>query len=259
MVYRTLIVEDEKNARDRLRSLLKGWEELIEVIGEAENGPEAIRKIKEMDPDLIFLDIKMPGMDGFDVIQNLEKQPIIIFTTAYDEHALEAFSTNAIGYLLKPVSHEDIGRTFKKLMNLEKQVSEKSHRGDRDKRSDETVLSLVRELLVPQYQNIISCKVGDKLQFIKTPEILYFKSDNRSTFLFTSTGKKFIVDAPLIEMEKRVNPKEFIRIRRGTIVNLAWISEIRRTYNGRLKVILMDKQGTELEVSRGYVDALKAF
>ena len=127
------------------------------------------------------------------------------------------------------------------------------------KRSDETVLSLVRELLVPQYQNIISCKVGDKLQFIKTPEILYFKSDNRSTFLFTSTGKKFIVDAPLIEMEKRVNPKEFIRIRRGTIVNLAWISEIRRTYNGRLKVILMDKQGTELEVSRGYVDALKAF
>jgi two-component system, LytTR family, response regulator len=259
MKYRTLIVEDEKNARDRLRSLLKGWEELVEVIGEADNGPEAIRKIKEMNPDLVFLDIRLPGFDGFDVIQNLEKQPIIIFTTAYDEHALEAFATDAIGYILKPVSHEDIGKVLKKLMSLEKKVIDKSLQAEREKRNEESVLSLVRELLSPQYQNIISCKVGDKFQFIKTPEILYFKSDNKSTFVFTSSGKKFIVDAPLVELEKRVNPKEFIRIRRGTIVNLSWISEVRRAYNGRLKVVLMDKPGTELEASRGYVDTLKAF
>lgn len=253
MKYKALIVDDERNPRDRLRELLREWDHLVEVLGEADNGPDAVREIKQLRPDILFLDIRLPGMDGFEVIHNLDSQPVIIFTTAYHEHALEAFATNSIDYLLKPIRSEDLGRALNKLVGMERRAKDGGPEG-----SETRILSQLKEILAPPaYQAIIPCKSGDKTHFVKTSEIMYFNSDSRYTFVHTGNGKKLILDTPLVDLEKRINPREFLRIRRGTIVNIAWILEVRRIFNGRMKVILLDKQATELMASRMYSDNLR--
>ncbi len=245
MKYRTLIVEDEELSRNRIRRLLMPYPEDIVILGEAANGVEAVELAKQLRPDLLFLDINLPGMDGFQVLGNLDFQPAVIFTTASNQHALDAFKVHAVDYLLKPIDEEELKRSIEKLRRL----------GFNPLEYAESIRRLAASL-DSQYLNRLTCKVGDRLVMVKLSEVMYFHAENKYTSVITS-GKTFVIDMPLIDLERKLNPDEFIRIHRSSIVNLSWISEIRKGFDGKAKVVLLDKQGTELAASRLYSEMLK--
>jgi two-component system, LytTR family, response regulator len=245
MRFRTLIVEDEEHSRNRIRRLLAPYTEDIEIIGEAGNGPEAVVLAKGIRPDLLFLDINLPGLDGFQMLGDLDFQPAVIFTTASNQHALEAFKVHAIDYLLKPIDEDELRRSVEKLRRL----------GFNPMEYAESIRKLAAAMGA-QYLNRLTCKVGDRLFLVKVSEVIYFRSENKYTSVVTS-GKTFVIDTPLVDLERKLNPEEFIRIHRSSIVNASWISEIRKGFDGKAKVVLLDKQGTELAASRLDSETLK--
>jgi two-component system, LytTR family, response regulator len=245
MKFKVIIVEDEELSRNRLCRLLAGHGQDFELVGEAVNGIEAVEKIQSLKPDLIFLDIQLPGIDGFQVLERLDRQPTIIFTTAHEGHALTAFKTNAIDYLLKPIAEDALNRAIAKFKSMAGMVPERIA----------DIAALFRSL-GNAYLSRITCRVGERIYIVKTGEILFFQSDNKYTTVKTSS-KTYLIDTPLVELEKQLDPKEFIRIHRSILVNISWIGEIRRTFDGKSKVVLVDKDGTDLPVSRMYADSLK--
>lgn len=245
MKNRAVVVENEEHSRARLKRLLAGFPEDIEVVGEAADGPSAVEEIRTRRPDLVFLDIDLPGFNGFEVLRNLDKQPAVIFTTAFDQHALDAFRTHAVDYLLKPIDATALARTFEKLRDM-------------GFRKPELPLAL-QELLESsnsRYVTRLSCRVGDRIILLKLGEIMYFQADSKYTSVFTASND-YLIDTPLVELETKLNPKDFLRIHRSTLVNVSWIAEIQRSYDGKLKVVLRDAAATELWASRGYADNLK--
>jgi len=216
----------------------------VQVVGEAVDGPSALKEIREHRPDLVFLDIDLPGFNGFEVLRKLDRQPIVIFTTAFDQHALDAFKTRAVDYLLKPIDADALARTFEKLRDM----------GFHQPGLPEALQELIDSS--SRYLARLSCKVGDRTILLKIGEVLYFQSDSKYTSVYTASND-YIIDTPLIELEGRLNPKDFIRIHRSTLVNVAWIAEIQRSYDGKLKVVLKDAAATELWASRSYADNLK--
>jgi two-component system LytT family response regulator len=245
MKQRAVLVENEQHSLDRLRRLLEDFAQDLEVVGEAVDGPSAVTAIKNLRPDIVFLDIDLPGFNGFQVLQELDEQPIVIFTTAYDRHALEAFRTYAIDYLLKPIEHAAIAGALTKLRKMVP---------DRDQ-----ITRKLEQLLVSvgsrDYPTRLSCREGNTTTLVKVGEILYFKADNGYTSVYT-LSREFLIDTPLVDLERDLNPKDFIRIHRGTLVNISWIAEIRRSYE-RTTVTLKDARATELAVSRMYAENLR--
>jgi two-component system, LytTR family, response regulator len=241
---RAIIVEDEEHSRNRLRRLLGNWCREIEIVGEAQNGPDAVAMITEHHPELIFLDIELPGFDGLTVLEKLSYQPAVIFTTAYHKYALDAFKAIAIDYLLKPIDESSLEKAIIKLKKV----------GYRQDRIAEKLDYLILSAQSPPC-NKIPCKVGDKIDLIDPDNILYFQADNKYTMVKT-IDREYIMDTPLFEIERKMNPKLFVRIHRSTIVNLEWISEIRKWVDGRLKIHLRDPKKTELVASRSYTSKL---
>lgn len=244
MKYRVVLIENEERSLARLRRLLSGFSEDVEVIGEAADGPSAVQVIRSSHPDLVFLDIDLPGFGGFEVLERLERQPAVIFTTAFNQHALHAFKAHAIDYLLKPIDVDAVGRALRKLraMGVNQPLPETIQR--------------MLETLQPSYLRRLSCKVGDKIVLLKTEEIVYFQADHKYTSVHTEL-RDFLIDTPLVDLERKLDPRDFIRIHRARLINLSWIDEIRRAYDGRLKVWLKDAKRTELSASRMYSDNLR--
>lgn len=245
VTYRCVLVENEPPSLSRLRRLLIAFPDDVEVVGEAMDGPSAVQTIRANRPDLVFLDIDLPGFNGFQVLERLDLQPAVIFTTAFNEHALQAFRTYAVDYLLKPIETDAIKRSIEKLRVMgfnQAQFSE--------------ALERLLEISGADYLTRVSCKVGDRTILVKTGEILYFQADNKYTALHTVVNE-FLIDTPLVELEAKLNPKDFIRIHRSILVNLSWIAEIRRTFDGKLSVVLKDAKGTQLVASRHYADNIK--
>lgn len=249
MRFRSVLIEDEELSRKRLKRLLESFQDDIEVVGEAENGVDGLALIETITPDLVFLDINLPGLDGFQMLRNLQKQPAVIFTTASDQHALKAFDTLAIDYLLKPIDVEALGRSVEKLRKLGFQRQSVT--------GSASILDILLKTLGVQYLRRLSCKVGDKIFIVKASEIQYMQSDNKYTSIHTS-GKCYLVDESLVDLERKLDPKDFVRIHRSTLINLAWIAEIRKGFDSKMKVVMLDKQNTELSVSRSYADNLKS-
>jgi two-component system LytT family response regulator len=245
MKYRAVLVENEEHSLARLRRLLAGFAADVEIVGEAMDGPSAVEEIRTHAPDLVFLDIDLPGLNGFQVLQKLDRQPMVIFTTAFDQHALDAFKTRAVDYLLKPIDTSALARTFEKLRDM----------GFRQQGLPEVLQDLI-DSSSSRYLTRLSCKVGDRIILLKLGEILYFQADSKYTSVFTASND-YLIDTPLVELEGRLSPREFIRIHRSTLVNVAWIAEIQRSYDGKLKVVLKDPKATELWASRTYADNLK--
>jgi two-component system, LytTR family, response regulator len=241
---RAIIVEDEEHSRSRLRRLLGNWRQEILIVGEAQNGPEALAIIDERHPDLIFLDIELPGIDGLAVLERLAYQPAVIFTTAYDKYALDAFKAIAIDYLLKPIDEDSLEKAIQKLKKV----------GYRQDRLVEMFDYLMLSTPSASYKKI-PCKVGDKIDLVDPDNVLYFQSDNKYTIVKT-IDREYVMDTPLTEIEGKMNPKSFMRIHRGTIVNLEWVAEIRKWDDGRLKLHLRDPKKTELIASRSYTSKL---
>jgi two-component system LytT family response regulator len=232
-MIRAVIIDDERLARNELKKLLLEFPE-IEVIAEAANANEGIEKIDSLNPDLIFLDIQMPGKTGFDMLAELDKAPDVIFTTAYDDYALKAFEVNALDYLLKPVEPKRLADAIQKL-HLE---------DDRDPISEEDI-QVNRSMLHEQDQVFV--KDGERCWFVKLSDIRLFESVGNYAKVYFGPNKPLILKS-LNALEERLDEKVFFRANRKHIVNLRLIEKIEPYFNGGLLLEL--KGGEKIEVSR---------
>jgi two-component system LytT family response regulator len=232
-MIRAIIIDDERLARNELKKLLLDFPE-IEVIAEATNANEGVEKIDSLDPDLIFLDIQMPGKTGFDMLSELERAPNVIFTTAYDEYALKAFEVNALDYLLKPVEPKRLADALQKL-----QVEE-----DKEPFSDNPISSN-RSILSEHDQVFV--KDGERCWFVKLSDIRLFESVGNYAKVYFGPNKPLILKS-LNALEERLDEKVFFRANRKHIVNLRLIEKIEPYFNGGL--LLEMKGGEKIEVSR---------
>ncbi|MBO9619807.1 MAG: response regulator transcription factor [Niabella sp.] len=228
---RTIIIDDERLARTELKKLLLEFPE-IEIIDEASNAEDGIKKINHLQPDLIFLDIQMPGKSGFELLQQLEYTPLVIFTTAYDEYALKAFEVNALDYLLKPIDSKRLEDAVKKL-NIP------------DYEETEGVAFVNHDLLTENSQVFV--KDGDRCWFVRLSEIRLFESVGNYAKVFFGVNKPLILKS-LNALEERLDPKSFFRANRKHIINLRMIEKIEPYFNNGLLVEL--KEGEKIEVSR---------
>lgn len=245
--YRTLIIDDESPARQRMQQILREMPE-IELVGEAANGLEAVRLIEDLQPDLIFLDIQMPGLNGFEVLQQISYFPTVVFCTAYDDYALEAFETAAIDYLVKPVKAERVRRSIEKLRSLQQEVKK------------EQVLQLLSSYSSPEKRKTVTSipvKLGDRMLLIKLTDISYFISEDKYVSIVKKDGKKYLTDHSLKFLEEKL-PDNFIRIHRSILVNATLIHEIDKHSGCRYVVRLDDLVKTKLVSGRNYGEKIKA-
>jgi two-component system LytT family response regulator len=231
--FKTLLIDDERLAREELKSLLKEYHE-IDIIDEAKNGEEGIQKIKELKPDLIFLDINMPGINGFDMIKQLEEIPRVIFVTAYDEYALKAFEVNALDYILKPVDPERLREAIHKLSTEDDYVS-----------SQQTAIS--RKERVLSVNDRVFIKDGEKCWFVELSKVRMLESDGNYVKVYFDNFRPLILRS-LNSFEDRLDAEQFFRANRKYIINLQWVSSIENWFNGGLQVELRD--GEKVEISR---------
>jgi two-component system LytT family response regulator len=245
MTYRCVLVENEEPSLSRLRRLLREHPGEVQIVGEAMDGPSAVETIHEVRPDLLFLDIDLPGFNGFEVLDRIDLQPAVIFTTAFNDYALKAFRTFAIDYLLKPIDSEGVGRALGKLQAMG---------------FNHTQLALALKQLVDgskaRHLTRVPCRVGDRTVLVKVEDVLYFQADNKYTAVWTTTNE-YLIDTPIVELVRKLDPDEFIQIHRGTLVNVGWVAETHRTAEGKQTVVLRDTKATELSVGRHYADNLK--
>ena len=233
---KAIIIDDERLARAELRKLLQDFPE-IEIIDEAANADEGLQKIENSNPDLIFLDIQMPGKTGFDLLAELDRAPHVIFTTAYDEYALKAFEVNALDYLLKPVEPKRLADAVHKLQ----QATEGGNGNGHHITHDNTNRSLLTE------NDQVFVKDGERCWFVKLNEIRLFESVGNYAKVFFGPHKPLILKS-LNALEERLDEKVFFRANRKHIVNLRLIDKIEPYFNGGLLLEL--KGGEKIEVSR---------
>lgn len=246
---RALIVDDEPLARERMRSLLAG-ETDVDVVGEATNGLEAVDAILDQSPDLVFLDVQMPKLDGFEVIQTVgaERMPAVVFVTAYDQHALRAFEVQALDYLLKPFDRDRFQGALKRV----RRQMENSDSGDLGRR----LLALVRDLKNdrPTKAERLVVKSGGRLFFLRAEEIDWIEAAGNYVRLHVG-AEAHLLRETMTSIEGRLHPETFFRIHRSHIVNIERIKELQPWFNGEYVVIL--RNGTRLTLSRGYREKLQ--
>ncbi len=226
---KALIVDDERLARVELKRLLQPFKE-INVVGEAVNVEDALEKITQLNPDLVFLDIQMPGKNGFDLLEELDSVPTIIFTTAYDEYALKAFEYNAMDYLLKPIEPKRLEDTVKKLI---------------EKNKKESIPQFDSKVLTEKDQVFV--KDGERCWFVKLETVRLFESEGNYVRIYFEDNKPLILRT-LNYLDERLDSKSFFRANRKHIINLKWIENIETWLNGGLLVKL--RAGHKIEVSR---------
>ncbi len=227
---RALIVDDERLARKELMRLLEEHPS-IEVVGEAMNAEEAIQLTNELNPDLLFLDIQMPGKTGFQLLEELDSVPVVVFTTAYDEFALKAFEVNALDYLLKPIQAERLAEAVTKI--IEKERSKAVIARNPDKK-----LGLHDQVFV---------KDGDRCWFVTLANVRMFESDGNYIKVYFDTNRPMIHKS-LNALDEKLDERAFFRASRKHIINLSWVEGIEQWFNGGLMVKL--KGGDKVEVSR---------
>jgi two-component system LytT family response regulator len=233
MIKRAIIIDDERLARNELRKLLADHAE-IEIIAEAANAEEGKQKIEELQPELIFLDIQMPGKTGFDLLTELERAPHVIFTTAYDEYALKAFEVNALDYLLKPIDSKRLADAIQKLENID------------DKENQQGDHAVPQRGILTDHDQVF-VKDGERCWFVKLADIRLFESVGNYAKVYFSNNKPLILKS-LNALEERLDEKVFFRANRKHIVNLRMIEKVEPYFNGGL--LLEIKGGEKVEVSR---------
>ncbi|MEA5405940.1 LytTR family transcriptional regulator DNA-binding domain-containing protein [Arcicella sp. DC2W] len=248
MQYKTILIDDEPISISRMRRLLKDYDDTFDIIGEALNGQEGLEIIEELKPDLIFLDIEMPILSGFEMLAKLTYMPIVVFVTAFDQFAMKAFEENSIDYLLKPIEKSRLDRTVQKLLKFTENQSLKL--------SSESIQT-ISELLKPKKEiHSISVKNGDKILIIAFHEIAFFQADDKYVFLNTVDGKQHITNYTIANLSEKL-PDSFIRISRSCIVNATRIKELERHFNGKYLVVMQDQKRSKLETGVSFHDNLK--
>src|SRR5579863_8664469 len=253
---RAYLVDDEVLAIERLRRMLAAFPE-IEIAGAATDPAEAVAALNDPNSpiDVLFLDIQMPGLNGFELLSRLNVQPFVIFTTAFDQHALRAFETNAIDYLLKPIEPDHLERALHKLGRLRPIVKP-------GWQQDPALPELLKELTASlreghaTYPNRIASRVGERISFLPLDEVTHFIAQDKLTFAVVA-GHHHCVDQTIIDLERRLDPAKFLRIHRSALVNADWIHEVNSWFAGKVVLTLKDAQHTQLTVARDRVRTLK--
>ena len=245
---RTIVVDDEKLARDRLAGFLTALEG-VELVGQAQNGVEALALIEAERPDLVFLDVRMPGMDGFEVLKALRRpSPHVVFATAYDDYAIRAFEVQAIDYLLKPFARarveEAVGRVRSRLAT--------AHPGP----DLESVLRRLEEQQQKVYVTQIPVHSGKRILILPVSDVLWFGVEYRLVYAHTNE-RAFMTNYTLRELEERLDPALFFRAHKSSLVNLRHVREIVPWFGGRYKLVMRNQAGSEVALSRTQARALR--
>jgi len=244
---RAVIADDEPLARERIRSLLES-EPDVEVVRECRDGLEAVAAIEEERPDLVFLDVQMPELDGFGVIERIgvENAPVVVFVTAFDEYALQAFEVNAVDYLMKPFDRE----RFRKALARARSQVQRDKGGDLNRK----LLALIQELKVPHgYVERVVVKSSGRIFFLKTDEIDWIEAAGNYIRVFAGSESHLLRET-MNSFEQKLDPNRFIRIHRSTIVRIDRIAELQPLFHGDYLVVLQG--GKRLTLSRVYLERL---
>lgn len=239
-----LIVDDEKLARELLTEYLEAFPD-IELAGEASNGSDAVALIDKIKPDLLFLDVQMPGMTGFDVLDDINHEPYVIFVTAYDQYAIQAFEKNAVDYLLKPLDQERFRQAVDRAMKRKK-----TEAGD----IEDLLGSMRPNHSRGIYESHIFVQKSEKLFSLPVDEILHLEASGDYTII-TTKGDQFVSSSGIGKLEEIMNPDKFIRVHRSTIVNINYLKEIERHFNGGMVVKM--QSGKSFPVSRTYAKQIR--
>lgn len=238
MGIKTLLIEDEPLSMDRLRELLTGFHD-VDIIGEAVDGNSAIEKINSLKPELILLDIQMPGQSGFDVLNQMGHSPYVVFVTAYDQYALKAFEENAVDYILKPVSRDRLRKTIDRVLALNRKL-------DMD-----LIHTLQEAVHRKEFIRRFTVAQGDEILIFPDSDVYYFTSEDKYTFLSTF-DRRFIYDMTLKNLENSLDPAVFCRVHKGYIINMTKIIKIKKWFQRDLVLYLSDSKHSRLKVSRRY-------
>ena len=247
---KVFLVDDEPLALERLERMLVATNR-VQILGNATDPEDAIAEIHEKQPEAIFLDISMPVLNGFEMLARLDFQPIVIFTTAFDQYALRAFEVNSIDYLLKPIEAEHLDRALRKIERL-------CRGGEQRPEWQAAIEELAATLNKSQtrFPDRIGFRAGERTEFIELSEIMYFRAENKLTFAVTA-AKKHAVNYSIIELEQKLDPRDFVRIHRSILLNTNYVKEIHPWFAGKVLIRLKDEKRTELTVTRDRVRTLK--
>ena len=248
---RAFLVDDEPLALKRLSRMLSATGR-VEIAGQSGDPEQAILAIRGAKPDVLFLDIEMPGMTGFEMLSRIQPQPLIVFTTAYDQYALQAFGVNSIDYLLKPIEAAQLERALDKIQRIRDGAEPRPEIKELLAR-----LTAIADPATPtNYPDRVASRIGERIEFVELSRVTHFFASDKLTYAATG-AKNFVVDHTIQELEQRLDPRKFIRIHRGTLLNVDYIHELHAGFAGRMMVRLKDEKRTELSVSRDRVRALK--
>lgn len=246
---RILIIEDENPAANRLIKLLKPHFPEAEIIGNLDTITSTVDWLETYShPDLLFCDIQLADGNSFEIFKKVKLSTPVIFTTAYDQYAIQAFQVNAVDYILKPIDPKDLERAIVKFKSQQLKSG--------------IDLGMIKDLLEPKTQSFKSrflVKYGEKIQSIPVEQISFFFSEERVTFLQTHEGKKYVIDQTLEQTEQQLDPKEFFRINRKYLCSLASVDEIFTYSNSRLKITLTHCDDKDILISREKVQEFKSW
>lgn len=254
---RAYLVDDEPLAIERLQRILAAFPDLS-IAGAATDPVQAVEFLNSptSEPvDVLFLDIQMPGINGFELLARLARQPFVIFTTAYDQHALRAFEANTIDYLLKPIETEQLDRALKKLGRL-RPILKPGWQQTPD------LPALLRDLAAslhtpqPGYPHRVATRAGERISFLSLDDVTHFLAHDKLTYA-VANGRRHCVDLTIADLERRLDPAKFLRIHRAALVNVDWVHEVNSWFAGKVILTLKDTQHTQLTVARDRVRSVK--
>ena len=247
MPYKTLIIDDEALARKRMRRLLAEHQSFFKLIGEAVSGFSAVKMIENLKPDLIFLDIQMPDFDGFEVLNKISQQPLVIFATAHHEYAVKAFEQFSVDYLVKPVEPERLKKSTEKLKKM----------GSVNANLDIEQLQLLMNDLKPKREPVaLPVKTGDKIVLVRYSDIVFFQAKDKYVNIITSADKNYLTDLSLSALEVKL-PDYFLRVQKSYIVNSQKILEIHKFFNNRLILVTDDKHQSRIMTGTTYISQIR--
>ena len=248
-MIRAFVVDDEPLAVKRLVRLLENTKR-VEVAGSTTDPSEALAMLRQIDCDVVFTDIEMPGLSGFEMLRKLETPPLVVFTTAYSEYALQAFEVHSVDYLVKPVDERLLERALGKLERIRAGVEAAPP-------LDAILTQLMATLEKPKtYPTRLPSRIGDKVEFVEVAQVTHFYASDKLTYAATAK-KHYVIDRTIADLEDMLDDSRFVRIHRSTIVNLEFVQELHSWFAERLLLRLKDAKNTELAVSRDRVKLLK--
>lgn len=252
-MMRAFVVDDEPLAVRRLKRMLDETGR-VEVAGSSSDPVDALAALAETKVDVLFLDIQMPGMTGFEMLAMMDPQPLVVFTTAFDQYALKAFEVNSIDYLLKPIEERHLARALDKLERLHASAAPVP---DWKALVAQSAGALKQPgALAAEYPERIASRLGDRTHILDLARVTHFFAQEKLTFA-AMEGKNHVVDHTIADLEQKLDPRHFFRIHRSTLVNLGWVKELDAWFGGRALVRLKDARSSELQVARERVQELK--